>query len=84
MRVPKKPPKKPKKTWNELSPRTRRLIIAGAAGEGVLKVTALVDLVRRPADQVRGSKKAWAAAIVLVNSVGAVPIAYFLRGRRQG
>ena len=50
--------------------------------EGVLKIAALVDLVRRPARQVRGSKPVWAAAIALVNAAGAVPIAYFLRGRR--
>ena len=52
--------------------------------EGALKVAALVDLVRRPAEQVRGSKRAWAAAIVVVNSGGVVPLAYFLRGRRPG
>lgn len=70
-----------RKKWNELSPRTRRLVVAGAVVEGALKVAALVDLARRPADQVRGSKPAWAVAIVLVNSLGAVPIAYFARGR---
>jgi hypothetical protein len=71
-----------KKKWNELSPRVRRLVVAGAAVEGALKIAALVDLARRPADRVRGSKKVWATAIVLVNSMGAVPIAYFVRGRR--
>jgi hypothetical protein len=71
-----------RKKWNELSPRTRRLVVAGASVEGALKIAALVDLARRPADRVRGSKKAWATAIVLVNSMGAVPVAYFLRGRR--
>jgi hypothetical protein len=73
----------PRKTWNELSPRTRRFLIVGGAFEGVLKVAALADLVRRPPSQVNGSKPKWAAAIVLVNSVGAVPIAYFTWGRRQ-
>jgi hypothetical protein len=71
-----------KKKWNELSPRVRRLVVTGATIEGALKIAALVDLVRRPADTVRGSKRVWAAAIVLVNSFGAVPIAYFARGRR--
>lgn len=55
--------------------------MAGAA-EGLLKIAALVDLVRRPAEQVRGRKWVWAVAVVVVNSVGAVPLAYFLRGRR--
>jgi len=51
--------------------------------EGVLKVAALTDLARRPASEVRGSKLRWALAVTLVNSVGAVPIAYFVRGRRR-
>jgi len=68
--------------WSDLSPRTRRVVTVMAALEGVVKVAALVDLARRPATQVRGSKTAWATAIVLVNSAGAVPLAYFLRGRR--
>ena len=71
-----------KKRWSDLSDRTRKLIVLGAAIEGGLKIMALIDLTRRPATQVRGSKAKWATAVVLVNSVGAVPIAYFLRGRR--
>ena len=51
--------------------------------EGVLKIAALIDLARRPSIEVRGSKRWWAAAITLVNSFGAVPIAYFAWGRRR-
>ena len=72
-----------KRRWSDLSERTRRLIVAASVCEGVLKVAALVDLKRRPAEEVRGSKRAWATAVVLVNSVGAVPVAYFLLGRRR-
>lgn len=72
-----------KQRWNELSPRARRLIVIGGVFEGVLKLVALIDLARRPASEVEGSKPRWAAAIVLVNSMGAVPIAYLLRGRRR-
>ena len=71
-----------KKRWEELSLRTRRLIVIAATLEGVLKFAALIDLARRPADQVRGSKAKWAIAIVVVNSVGALPLYYFARGRR--
>ena len=71
------------KKWNELSQRNRRLIIIGGVFEGLLKTAALVDLVRRPADEIRGSKPGWAAAIVLISSLGAVPIAYFAYGRRR-
>ena len=72
----------PGRQWSELSERTHRLLICGAAFEGILKVLALIDIVRRSSDEVRGSKMKWAAAVTLVNSVGAVPIAYFLYGRR--
>ena len=71
------------KRWNELSFRTRGLIIVGATFEGLLKIAALIDLVRRPADEVRGSKAKWATAIVVLNSAGALPLFYFARGRRQ-
>lgn len=72
------------KRWSELSPRIRRTILLGAAFEAGLKVAALIDLGQRPRREIRGPKAAWAAALVLVNSGGAVPIAYLLRGRRIG
>lgn len=72
-----------RKRWSDLSPRAKRFILIGGTFEGVLKIAALIDLVKRPAEQVRGAKARWAAAIVLINSVGAVPIAYFIRGRRR-
>jgi hypothetical protein len=71
-----------KARWRDLSPRTRQVIMAASAIEGALKVAALIDLKRRPAQQIRGSKPTWAAAIILVNSAGVVPLAYFLKGRR--
>ena len=67
--------------WEQLNPRTRRNLTMIATVDGVLKAVALIDLARRPASQVRGSKAAWATAITLINSAGLVPIAYFLRGR---
>ena len=67
--------------WSELSPKTRKLIIAAGTVEGVLKIAALIDLARRPSERVRGSKRKWAAAILVVNSAGALPIYYFVRGR---
>lgn len=57
------------------------MLLAGAVEAG-LKIAALIDLAQRPAQRLRGSKVWWAAAIVMVNAAGAVPIAYFLRGRR--
>ena len=65
-----------------LSPRTRKLLVAAAAVETVLKVIMLVDLRRRPDSQIRGSKRVWTAASV-INSAGLVPLGYFVFGRRR-
>lgn len=73
---------RPKQRWDELDPRARRMIMIAAAAEGALKLAALIDLARRPAHEVRGSKLRWATAIIVTNSMGAVPISYFIRGRR--
>lgn len=72
-----------KKRWSERSPQSRRLIIAAGTFEVVLKIVALIDLARRPADEVRGPKARWAFALVLVNSVGLMPLAYFILGRKR-
>lgn len=72
-----------KRRWQELSPRVRRVLVLVGAVEGMLKTAALLDLRRRPAHEVRGSKRSWAVAIVLTNSAGVVPLAYLLRGRRN-
>lgn len=73
----------PRKRWSELSKRTRILVVTLAAFEGALKIYALVDLKRRPAAQIRGSKGKWVLAVLTVNSAGAVPIAYLVYGRHQ-
>jgi len=70
-------------SWNDLTPGTRKLVLIAGSVEGALKMAALVDLARRPAAEVRGPKWKWAVAIVVVNSMGVVPLAYFLRGRRK-
>jgi len=72
-----------KKRWQDLRPGTRRFIVIAGAVEGALKLAALLDLARRPAEEVHGRKLPWAVAIVLVNSLGIVPIAYFRFGRRK-
>jgi Phospholipase_D-nuclease N-terminal len=69
--------------WGDLSKRTRRLIIAAGAVEGSLKIAALIDIKRRPASQIRGKKWVWAPVVLVVNSFGGAPLAYFLFGRRR-
>jgi hypothetical protein len=70
-----------RKKWSELSDRSRRLITVLGVIEGVLLVATLVDIRRRPADQIKGSKRMW-TALAFVNIIG--PIAYFAFGRRRG
>jgi NADH:ubiquinone oxidoreductase subunit B-like Fe-S oxidoreductase len=67
--------------WSDLSPRTRKVIIVVGIAEAALKAAAAIDMKRRPADQIRGPKWAWAAGLV-VNSAGVIPISYFVFGRR--
>ena len=69
--------------WSDLSESSRRLIIAAAIGEAVLKTAVLIDIRRRPASQIRGSKRMWLIAAVLVNSAGVGPLSYFAFGRRR-
>jgi len=69
--------------WSDLSKRTRRLLIAAAVAEASLKTAALVDMKRRPASQIRGSKWVWAPVVVIVNFFGGAPLAYFAFGRRR-
>lgn len=73
-----------RRRWSDLSPRTRRAIAVAGTVDAGLKVWALRDLRRRPAEQVRGPKSAWAAALVLVNGAGVGPLGYYLLGRRRG
>jgi hypothetical protein len=68
--------------WNDLSARTRKLIIVAGIAESLLKAAVLVDLRQRPARQIRGRKQVWAASMI-VNSFGLIPLSYFVFGRRQ-
>jgi hypothetical protein len=69
-----------RKRWSEMSGGQRAAIVAGAAVELALTTTALVDLARRPASQVRGSKALWALGC-FVQPVG--PVAYLALGRKR-
>ncbi|WP_204249123.1 DUF5652 family protein [Nocardia arizonensis] len=71
-----------RKRWSDLSERERGFIVVASVFDGIAKIAALVDLSRRSEEEIRGSKRLWATVILLVNSVGAVPLAYFLLARR--
>ncbi len=68
-----------KKKWSDLTSGQRKAMIALGTVEVALASAAYIDLMRRPADEVNGSKGTW-AAIIAINIVG--PIAYFTRGRK--
>jgi hypothetical protein len=67
-----------KKSWKDLSGAQRAAILTVASVELALTATALVDLARRPAAQVRGRKALWALG-VLVQPIG--PVLYLAWGR---
>jgi hypothetical protein len=66
------------KKWSELSGTQRAAILTVASVELALTATALVDLVKRPGELVRGPKGLWAIG-VFIQPVG--PIAYLAWGR---
>jgi hypothetical protein len=66
--------------WKGLSDRKRGLVVVAGVADAGLKAVALIDLKRRPASQVRGSKWLW-TGLVLVNSAGLTSLAYLLFGR---
>lgn len=70
-----------KKKWSERSRRSRGLIVATGVVEVVLLVATLIDIKRRPASQINGSKRMW-TLLAFINIVG--PMAYFAFGRRRG
>ena len=68
------------KQWSELSSGQRRSIVLSGVVQVTLLIAALVDIRRRPQEEIRGDKRLWTAA-AFVNFVG--PLSYFLFGRRR-
>lgn len=67
-----------KKKWSELSGPQQGFTVVVSTVELALTVIALVDLMKRPPEQVRGPKGLWAVG-VFIQPVG--PIAYLAWGR---
>ncbi len=70
-----------KKQWSDLSPQKQMTVSVVGLIQFALLVAALIDIRRRPAEQIKGSKKLWTLA-AFINYVG--PIAYFVFGRKRG
>jgi Phospholipase_D-nuclease N-terminal len=69
-----------RRRWRDLSPREQTAVLTLASVQLSLAATAWVDLARRPADGVNGSKLRW-AFLIAINFIG--PVAYFRWGRRR-
>ena len=69
-----------RRSWSELSPLARKFVVVSGLVQVGLFIAAQVDLARRPADQVVGSKPRW-RMIAFLNFIG--PAVYFWRGRRK-
>jgi hypothetical protein len=69
-----------KKQWKDLTDAQKRGIVVLGVLQLALLITALIDIRRRPADAINGSKRLW-TAIVFINGIG--PIAYFVVGRKR-
>ena len=69
-----------KQRWQDLPPVQRCLIVAGGAVQLSLLASALVDIWRRPRDEIRGPKRLW-VGVSFINFIG--PLSYFAFGRRR-
>lgn len=69
-----------RKRWNELTPQQRRGIAVMGLIQFALLLAALIDLKRRPAEEIYGKKGLW-IGLVFINVIG--PISYFVWGRKR-
>ncbi|MFA7324804.1 MAG: PLDc N-terminal domain-containing protein [Candidatus Nanopelagicales bacterium] len=69
-----------KKQWSDFTKGQQRAIIVGATVEFIMTSIAIVDLVRRPASEIRGPRGLWLLG-VWVQPIG--PIAYLALGRKK-
>lgn len=67
------------RSWSELSSRQKLAVTLSISAQLSPAAYAWRDLAQRPAEEVNGSKRMW-AAIIAINFIG--PVAYFMRGRR--
>jgi hypothetical protein len=70
----------PTRKWKDMSNLQRVGVIVGGVIQFGLLLAALVDIARRPADQIRGRKILW-VGLSFINYVG--PICYFILGRKR-
>jgi Phospholipase_D-nuclease N-terminal len=71
----------PRKRWAAMSPAQRAANLLLAAVDLAMLILALLDIRRRPAGEIKGSKRMW-AAVALIQPFGSV--IYFIFGRKPG
>lgn len=72
-----------KTKWNDLSDGKKAALIAATAVDAGLRLWAGRDLATRGKDEVTGPKWLWGAALSTVTSMGILPAAYLLIGRKR-
>ena len=72
----------PNKKRSHLTAREKAPSVVRGIFQLALLAAALVDIHRRPAEEINGSKWVW-SAVALVNFMGIGPIGYFLFGRKH-
>jgi hypothetical protein len=74
----------PREQWQQMTSAQRGGFIGVASLDVALRVWSLVDLAKRPAEDVHGPKWLWGVGLAVVNSAGMLPATYLLWGRRAG
>lgn len=72
----------PNKKWGDLTAGDKAPFVLRGIVQFALLAAALLDIYRRPAEQIKGSKRLW-AAVSLVNFMGVGRLAYFVLGRKR-
>lgn len=68
--------------WGEMSTARKAAMVAQGTAQIALLGAALVDIHRRPAEAIKGSKKVW-TGVAFMNFLGIGPLAYFALGRES-
>lgn len=69
--------------FTDLPTPVRAGLIVLAGVDAGLRFWAIKDVRSREQSEINGSKKLWTLGLAFVNSAGALPIAYLVRGRRK-
>ena len=72
-----------RKKFENLPGWLKAIMAVGGTADVVLRVVAMIDIIKRDATEINGPKKVWIPALSAVSSMGILPAAYFRWGRRK-